>query len=82
MVETETIIAEKDGDIYSRISSSAFFVGQGMWGGPKGPSTVNYPPPEGKKPDAIHVLETDKETALLYRDPLEIPLDAPSADTG
>jgi len=46
---------------------SSFFVGQGGWGGPKGPKTVNYPPPEGKKPDAEHVVQTTPETALLYR---------------
>jgi len=32
-----------------------------------GPSTVNYPPPEGKKPDAVHTLQTTKESAHLYR---------------
>ena len=32
-----------------------------------GPATVNYPPPEGKKPDAVHTLQTKKESALLYR---------------
>jgi hypothetical protein len=32
-----------------------------------GPATVNFPPPEGKKPDAVHVVQTDLETALLYR---------------
>ena len=32
-----------------------------------GPATVNYPPPEGKKPDAVHVVQTDMETAHLYR---------------
>lgn len=32
-----------------------------------GPKTVNYPPPEGKKPDATFVQKTSKETAHLYR---------------
>lgn len=32
-----------------------------------GPSTVNYPPPEGKKPDTVHTLQTTKESAHLYR---------------
>jgi peroxisomal enoyl-CoA hydratase 2 len=32
-----------------------------------GPSTVNYPPPQGKKPDAVSVDQTSFETALLYR---------------
>ena len=35
--------------------------------GQAGPATVNYPPPEGKQPDATHVLQTTAETAHLYR---------------
>lgn len=36
MVETETLLVEKGGDVYTRTVGSAFFVGQGNWGGPKG----------------------------------------------
>lgn len=36
VVETETILAEKGGDDYAKTVGSAFFVGQGNWGGPKG----------------------------------------------
>jgi len=36
VVETETTLAEKGGDVYSKAVGSAFFVGQGNWGGPKG----------------------------------------------
>ena len=36
VVETETVLAEKGGDVYTRALSSVFFVGQGNWGGPKG----------------------------------------------
>lgn len=32
-----------------------------------GPSTVNFPFPEGKNPDAVHVVQSSNETALLYR---------------
>ncbi|RAL09924.1 putative trimethyllysine dioxygenase TmlH [Aspergillus homomorphus CBS 101889] len=68
VLETEqSIVDQKTGDIYTKIFSSSFFVGQGGWGGPKGPSTVNYPPPEGQMPDATHVVHTTPETALLYR---------------
>jgi len=67
VVEQETVLAEKDGDVYTKAVGSAFFVGQGNWGGPKGPSTVNFPPPEGKKPDAVYTLQTTPESALLYR---------------
>lgn len=36
MVDTETVLAERGGDVYSRALGSAFYVGQGNWGGPKG----------------------------------------------
>lgn len=36
VVETETTLAEKGGDDYAKTVGSAFFVGQGNWGGPKG----------------------------------------------
>lgn len=39
VVETETTLAEKRGDVYSKAVGSAFFIGQGGWGGPKGMST-------------------------------------------
>ena len=32
-----------------------------------GPATINYPPPEGKQPDASHVQQTTAESAHLYR---------------
>ena len=32
-----------------------------------GPKTVNYPPPQGKQPDATYAFRTTPETALLYR---------------
>lgn len=68
VVETEQSIVDKEtGEVYSKAVGSSFFVGQGNWGGPKGPSTVNYPPPQGKEPDAVYVVQTTKETALLYR---------------
>lgn len=36
VVETETILAEKNGDHFSKVIGSAFFIGQGNWDGPKG----------------------------------------------
>ncbi|EAW15046.1 putative peroxisomal dehydratase [Aspergillus clavatus NRRL 1] len=68
VMETEqTIVDKASGEVYSRMVSSGFFVGQGNWGGPKGPSTPNYPPPEGRKPDATYEIQTTTETAQLYR---------------
>ena len=68
VMETQMDLAEKGSkEIYTSIIGSAFFVGQGNWGGPKGPKAENFPPPEGKKPDAVHEHQTAAETAHLYR---------------
>lgn len=68
VVETQTDIVEvASGDVYSRVIGSGFYIGQGNWGGPKGPATENYPPPKGKAPDAVFEHQTTAETALLYR---------------
>jgi hypothetical protein len=32
-----------------------------------GPKAVNYPPPQGKAPDAVFIDQTRQETAHLYR---------------
>lgn len=40
VIETETLLAERGGDIYSKAVGSSFFVGQGNWGGPKGEECI------------------------------------------
>lgn len=76
VVETELNIVDKEsGEVYTKAVGSAFFVGQGNWGGPKGPATQNFPPPQGKKPDVVVSHQTTKESALLYRY-IFIPLSA------
>ncbi|TLD23140.1 hypothetical protein PspLS_07369 [Pyricularia sp. CBS 133598] len=68
VVETQTDLVDAGtGDVYTRATGSAFYVAQGNWGGPKGPATVNYPPPKGKTPDAVLEDATTLETPLLYR---------------
>ncbi|KAK0389569.1 hypothetical protein NLU13_3144 [Sarocladium strictum] len=68
VVETQSELVEvSTGEVYSREIGSAFFVGQGNWGGPKGPATENFPPPKGKQPDVVLEHQTTKESALLYR---------------
>ena len=54
-------------EVYTRATSSSFFVAQGGWHGPKGPSTVNYPPPKDKQPDFVLEDQLKAESALLYR---------------
>ncbi|KAJ5647688.1 hypothetical protein N7490_004060 [Penicillium lividum] len=63
VIETEQSIVDKEnGEVYSKVLSSGFLYLQS--------SRSRYcqlPPPEGKTPDAVHVVQTDMETAHLYR---------------
>lgn len=65
-VETD-LVDVSNGDVYTRVTSSSFFVGQGGWHGPKGPATKNYPPPKDKEADVVLEHQTTSESALLYR---------------
>ncbi|ERS96063.1 hypothetical protein HMPREF1624_07599 [Sporothrix schenckii ATCC 58251] len=69
VVETQTdLVDAATGEVYSQAIGSAFYVGQGGWSGPKGPATVNFPPPSPRRaPDVSFVDQTSQETALLYR---------------
>jgi len=68
VVETESALVDSEnGDVYAKMLGSGFFVGQGGWGGPKGPKNVNYNPPANTPPTATYELQTTKESALLYR---------------
>jgi peroxisomal enoyl-CoA hydratase 2 len=71
VVETEQLLVErKEGGeevVYTRMVGSAVFIGQGNWGGPKGPSTEASPPPEGREPDGVVEVKLGDEAALLYR---------------
>lgn len=68
VIETQSDIVDKaTEEVYARAIGSGFFVGQGNWGGPKGPATQNFPPPQGKKPDAVVSHQTTRDSALLYR---------------
>jgi acyl dehydratase len=68
IIETETLLVDANsGEVYTRAIGSAFYVGQGNWGGPKGPATETFPPPKDRKPDVVLEDQTDDGTALLYR---------------
>jgi peroxisomal enoyl-CoA hydratase 2 len=68
VMETQMDLVDKaSGEVYANITGSAFFVGQGNWNGPKGPKSQNFPPPEGKAPDAVYEHQTTAETPHLYR---------------
>lgn len=48
VVETEWVLADRrTGERYTRAVGSAFFVGQGGWGGPKGECCGSLPVPAG-----------------------------------
>lgn len=68
VVDTQSDLVDAgSGDLYTRVVSSSFFVGQGNWGGPKGPATPGFPAPKDRKPDAVFEHQTTTETSLLYR---------------
>ncbi|TGZ81494.1 Thioesterase/thiol ester dehydrase-isomerase [Ascodesmis nigricans] len=68
VTEVEHRLVEKaTGEVYAVIVSSSFAVGQGGWGGPKGPKTINFPPPRDRAPDATYTFQTTTDQALLYR---------------
>ncbi|KAK4229771.1 HotDog domain-containing protein [Podospora fimiseda] len=61
------LVDATNNEVYNRVITSSFYVAQGNWGGPKGPATVNFPPPKDKKPDVVFENQTTAETPLLYR---------------
>jgi peroxisomal enoyl-CoA hydratase 2 len=68
VLEVQTDLVEaSSGETYARAIASSFFVGQGNWGGPKGPATENFPPPKDRKPDVVLEHQTTAQSALLYR---------------
>lgn len=70
VVETEQLLVDKETDeVYTRAVGSGFFVGQGGWGGPKGPATVNFPPPKGREssPDKVYEVQLTLDSGHLYR---------------
>ena len=56
VIETETVLAERGGEIYTKAVGSAFFVGQGNWGGPKG----------GRRTKSVFRSEADGGTRPEY----------------
>jgi len=61
------LVDAQSGEVYNRVVGSAFYIGQGGWGGPKGPASENFPPPKDRKPDAVVEHQTNLGSALLYR---------------
>ncbi|KAF2794518.1 Thioesterase/thiol ester dehydrase-isomerase [Melanomma pulvis-pyrius CBS 109.77] len=61
-----TLLDAKTGKVYTKFTNMAFGIGQGGYGGPRGPAKKGHPPPN-REPDAVYVYKTYPEQALLYR---------------
>ncbi|KAI1415021.1 HotDog domain-containing protein [Hypoxylon sp. FL1857] len=60
------LVDVKTNTVYVKLSSTAFGIGQGGYGGPRGTSKPSIPIPN-RAPDAIHTFKTTPEAGLLYR---------------
>ncbi|PFH59251.1 hypothetical protein XA68_12622 [Ophiocordyceps unilateralis] len=68
VMETQTDLVDAGtGHVYTRVFSSSFFIKQGNWGGPKGPTAQTFPPPKDREPDVLLEQQTTPEAGLLYR---------------
>lgn len=71
VVETEYVLMDvKSNEIYSRLSGSGVFVGQGGWGGPRNSSGILAISPAGAQqghPTAIYETRVPSTAAHLYR---------------
>lgn len=63
---THELVDVKTNTLYTRMTSTAFGIGQGGYDGPRGQTKAAVKMPN-RAPDAVHVFETTPETALLYR---------------
>lgn len=63
----DTLVDAVTGEEYARNIGSLFYVGQGNWGGPRGPPSEKLSPPVGKQPDLSFEIDINEEAAHLYR---------------
>ncbi|GKT43626.1 putative delta(7)-sterol 5(6)-desaturase [Colletotrichum spaethianum] len=67
ILEAEQLLVDrKTNTVYTKMTSTAFGIGQGGYDGPRGPSKPAVKPPN-RRPDAMHIIKTTPEAALLYR---------------
>ncbi|WQF78903.1 Putative maoC-like dehydratase domain, HotDog domain superfamily [Colletotrichum destructivum] len=67
ILEAEQLLVDSKTDtVYTKMTSTAFGIGQGGYDGPRGPSKPAVKPPD-RRPDAVHTVKTTPEAALLYR---------------
>ncbi|KAF6806023.1 peroxisomal multifunctional enzyme [Colletotrichum sojae] len=67
ILEAEQLLVDKKTNTaYTKMTSTAFGIGQGGYGGPRGPTKKAVTSPN-RRPDAVHTIRTTPEAALLYR---------------
>lgn len=71
----DVLVDATTGEEYARNIGSLFYVGQGNWGGPRGPPSQKRPAPPSQRPDLSFELDIDEQAAHLYRydAPLKLP---------
>lgn len=68
VVKSQDDLVDADtGEIYARIMGCLFYVGQGGWGGPRGPREARCLPLDGRDPDETFFIDVGNESAHLYR---------------
>ncbi|KAH8672884.1 peroxisomal dehydratase [Tricladium varicosporioides] len=60
------LVDEDSEDVYASTDVQSFYVGQGSWGGPRGPLLLTEAQPS-RTPDFVVKMPTTAETPLLYR---------------
>jgi peroxisomal enoyl-CoA hydratase 2 len=63
----DALVDAASGDVYARNIGSLFYVGQGNWGGPRGPKGDRLSPPKGEAPGFSFTFRVDEQAAHLYR---------------
>ncbi|KAG9233848.1 HotDog domain-containing protein [Amylocarpus encephaloides] len=62
------LIDNNSEECFAEVEAQSFYVGQGGWGGPRGPKAINHGDQVyNREPDHIMYEQTNKETSLLYR---------------
>ncbi|KAJ0144998.1 Peroxisomal hydratase-dehydrogenase-epimerase [Colletotrichum tanaceti] len=68
ILEAEQLLVDSKTDtVYTKMTSTAFGIGQGGYDGPRGPPSKPAVKPPDRRPDAVHTIQTTPEAALLYR---------------
>ncbi|CAG8473564.1 7954_t:CDS:2 [Ambispora leptoticha] len=62
-----TLIDPKTNIVYAKLENQSFMFGLGSFDGPKQEKGPRFVPPKDKNPDAIDVLKTETNQALLFR---------------